>query len=328
MKNKETQTKRLTLDKFNYLRGDRPKLSILLPGIRSNMWSQLYQSILASCTYTSFELIIVSPHPLPYMFYNYFNVKYVKDNGNPVRAFNIAAQLAEGEIITWATDDGKFIANGIDLVLEFFEKLGEDKKNVLVWKYTEGGKSYIDEYFKINFHQGPDGEGIASKYLPDNYYAFTTVMMYREFFEEIGGFSSSYEATAMALNDFGIRAQHLGANVELFNLLPIFACSQQEDTTGDHGPVHSAQVQNDEPHYNKLYKQKDWENRVELKIDLSTEWKKSPPVWFRKYEEKFKTATLLRIKEEKEHKFMYFGLEAPFSYGPIAIVLSPTPPAK
>ena len=263
---------------------DSPELSVVMPATRPDKWTDVYNSIISS-TSRSFELIIVTNEggSTPPWLWDISNIKIIKDYGSPVRAQCIGASLAEGKLITFTSDDGLFVPYGLDIAIDRLYDMKKNKKNVLVYKYSEGGKPYDDEYFKINYHRGPNGEGIASDYLPEDYFLLNTPLMYREFYEEIGGFSCSYECTAMACLDFAIRAQELGANVELLKGIPILVCEQDEALEGTHTFVHHAQLEHDEPLYESIYKAAGWREKVQLKLDHTTEWKKSPPMWERKY---------------------------------------------
>ena len=69
-----------------------PELSIILPSIRPERLQKVYDSILKS-TSAEFELIIISPYPLPESLEKYKNIKYVRDFGNPTRCHNIGLLL-------------------------------------------------------------------------------------------------------------------------------------------------------------------------------------------------------------------------------------------
>jgi len=47
----------------------KPEISILMPAIRPQNWTKVYESILSS-TRRSFELVIVGPHHYQKIFYN------------------------------------------------------------------------------------------------------------------------------------------------------------------------------------------------------------------------------------------------------------------
>ena len=84
----------------------KPEISIILPGIRRELWDRFYESISIS-TKRTFELIIVGPYPLTEKLESLTNVKYVKDFGSPVRASNIAASICEGKVINVSSVDLK-----------------------------------------------------------------------------------------------------------------------------------------------------------------------------------------------------------------------------
>ena len=91
--------------------------------------------VILKSTSAEFELIIISPYPLPESLEKYKNIKYVRDFGNPTRCHNIGLLLCEAEIITWMADDGIMIEGAIDSHLELLKSLGDDKKNIVVTKY-------------------------------------------------------------------------------------------------------------------------------------------------------------------------------------------------
>jgi hypothetical protein len=256
-----------------------------MPGIFVDKWEDVYNSIISS-TSRSFELIVVTNGYglyTPKTFWMMPNIKIVKDYGSPVRAHAIGASLAEGKLITWIPDDGKFAPYGLQTALEKFDEMGENKKNILTYKFTENEKVYSDEYYKINFHQDKEGNGIGSKHIPDNYYILNHCIMHRTYYEELGGFDCSYEGTAMAYIDFSIRAQYDGARVQLLKGMPILNCTQFESQDPAHSCVHNAQLSHDEPYYSSVYKRSDWAEKVKIKLTLSEEWRRAPIGWPRKY---------------------------------------------
>ena len=235
-------------------------------------------------------------------------MKIIKDFGSPVRAHCIGASLAEGELITWISDDGLCTPGGLETAIDALYDVEENPKNVVIYKYSEGEKTYIDEYFKISFHRGPNGEGIASEYLPEDWYIFNSPLMYREFYEDLGGLNCSYEATALAMTELGIRAQEEGAIVHLLKGAPIVCNTQDAPLEGSHTHIHNAQESNDEPLYESIYKFPDWRERISLKLDYAAEWKTAPIVWPRKW------GPVMNYVEEifREHH----GLESsPRAYG-------------
>ena len=262
---------------------DKPELSVVLPGNHPHLWTKVYNSIIGATT-RSFELIVVTPMgaTVPPWFWYSPNIKVIKDYGSPVRAHAIGATLAEGKLITWIPDDGEFAPAGLDAAIDKLYEMGTDHKNIVTYKFTENEKVYTDEYYKINFHKGENGEGIASEYISDDYYLLNHCIIYRDYYEELGGIDCSYEGTAMAYVDFSIRAQHNGASVHLLGGIPILNCSQYTDGDTRHSHVEKAQKEHDEPAYFETYKASNWRETVVPKLNVFN-WKESPVAWPRKY---------------------------------------------
>src|SRR5690349_654772 len=196
---------------------NKPEISIVLPGIRRDNWKKLYDSIEES-TKRTFELIIVGPtEPPPSL--NVKSVKFFKDLGNPVRASNIAASLAEGKLITWAADDGVYIPSALDNNINLLYSM-PDKGilgtfgNVVVAKYYEGETKILqpDYYFKIN-----GADCTRSPQIPDHWWIFNVAIMYRKYFDYLKGWSPLFEVCPMAHTDMAIRAQDAGSEVLMSN---------------------------------------------------------------------------------------------------------------
>ena len=108
-----------------------------MPAIRKERWDEVYKSILAS-TKCSFELIIVGPYPPTDFLSDKAGVKYIKDLGTPTRANNLGALVAEGDLVCWTSDDGLFLPENLDKLIEEYESMPANLKNVVVAKYYEG----------------------------------------------------------------------------------------------------------------------------------------------------------------------------------------------
>lgn len=258
---------------------DKPNISIVLPAIRQDRWDSLYDSIVGACQRYSFELIICGPLPLTEKLQALSNVKYIKDFGSPMRASNIAAVLAEGDLITWIADDATLAKESIDKNIDYLLGMGDSNKNVVMIKYSEGKNGtekqvLPDEYFYIN------NSGNCSPFLPNHWVLFNHCIMYRSFFEILGGWDCDFEACPMGHNDFAVRAQFLGANVSI-SPFPCLDCDHMEGGSGDHMPIFICQPQRDEPKYRSKYRNPNWTN-ADPKIDINN-WKKSPSVWKERY---------------------------------------------
>ena len=278
---------------------DKPELSVILPGIHPHKWTKVYNSIMGA-TSRPFELILVTPlgATVPPWFWYSPNIKIVKDYGSPVRAHAIGASLAEGKLITCIPDDGKFVSSGLDAAIDKLYAMGTDHKNIVTYKFTENEKVYTDEYYKINFHKGEDGEGIGSEYISDDYYILNHCVMYRDYYEKLGGIDCSYEGTAIAYIDFSIRAQYDGALVQLLEGIPILNCSQFTEGDHRHSDIEKAQKEHDEPVYKERYKTPNWREKMTTKLSVFN-WKESPLLWPRKYKP---------IIEQSGAKYAYFNI--------------------
>jgi hypothetical protein len=258
---------------------EKPILSIILPAIRQERWNNLYDSIEKACKKYTFELIICGPLPLTGKLQALPNVKYVKDLGSPMRASNIAAMLCEGQLVTWIADDAMLAEDSLDNNIDLLYSMGGDYKNCVMIKYSEGksgtAKSVLpDSYFFIN------NSGNYSQYLNNNWLLFNHVLMYRQFFDELGGWDCSFEACPMGHNDFAIRAQFLGAKV-IISPHACLDCDHMEGGTGDHMPIYKCQTFSDEPKYQMRYRNPNWVQQP-MKIPMDN-WKKSPAIWTRRF---------------------------------------------
>lgn len=268
----------------------KPEISIILPAIRRDKWDHFYNSIRES-TKRSFELIICGPYPLTETLQNIQNVKYIKDFGSPTRASAMATLVAEGNLITWSCDDAIMLPGAMDEAIDALYSMGNNYKNVVISKYLEGqnGTHKIvqgDWYYHINGSppcpQFPSGARHCtySEHVPEEYYIFNTAIMYRQFFEELGGLDCNYEHVAIADTDLAIRAQVSGANVKLTQVIMYDADHGQPD----HRPVAEAQLQFDEPLYLAKYKDPNWREKLEVNIDINN-WKNFPSLWTRRFQQ-------------------------------------------
>ena len=259
---------------------NKPDISIILPAIRQDNWDKLYDSILLACKKYTFELILCGPLPLTEKLQLLENVKYVKDLGCPTRASNIAGLLAEGKLITWIADDGVMLEDSLDLNIELLYSMGDFYKNVVIVKYFEGPDGtkkdeQLDSYFYVW------NTVIRSPYVPPRWVTFNNPIMYRKFYDEMGGLDVSYESCPMAHIDFGIRCQVAGAKTTI-SPTPFLDVGHMPEETGDHKAIHRSQKNFDEPLIIKKYHNPNWpvDNPLVLSIDT---WKLVPSKWLRRF---------------------------------------------
>lgn len=259
----------------------KPEISIILPSIRPDRLSAFYESLCASTT-RQFELIVVSPYPLPSELEPYRNIKYARDFGNPTRAQNIALLLAEGRLVTWQADDAIMIPGALDTHIDLLDEMGDDPKNVIVAKYQEGQvgstdreKMHPDSYFMLGTTPA------ASRYLPGELWLFNVAFMHRTFLEALGGFDADFEGTWVSQTDLAIRAQAAGAIVKMSGL-PCMICDHMPGSTGDHQPIYECQTFHDQPRIQAMYGNPTWSQTRQLGLPIMN-WKQAETIWTRRF---------------------------------------------
>lgn len=247
-------------------------LSVLMPAIRPEKWVNLYRSVINS-TKRKFELILVSPYKLPKELENRPNIKYVKDFGSPNRCFNIALTLAEGEYCTWGADDGLYQPGVLDKAIDILESTS-DEKTIVSMATIEAARHYSEEFCFINKHNE-----ISSPYIPDHYRLLALGMMKTKYFKKLGGVNCMFETHAIGHIDLSIRSQNDGAKF-IFLKDIVMRLTHMPGTSGDHAPMHYAQIDHDEVLYRKLYRDSTYKPVNHLDI---WDWKKSPTIWNRRF---------------------------------------------
>jgi len=254
-------------------------LSICLPAHRTNLWQNLYESISRAVgdKYT-WELVMVGPNNPPPFFDDKNNFKFYKDYGSPARCFQISITLAEGELVTWASDDGYYLDNSLSSCIEQYRNL-EGKKNILVVRHVEGidhtGKPPPKDFWRAWHHPTLRLPGI-----PQDFFIILNGMMKLDYLRELGGVDCLYENYNMNLHDLAFRAQRAGSKIHLSNVTALNC--DWNPSSGDHVPVAKAHNEHDYPLFVSLMSQ-DQTNRI--KIDIFN-WTKSPKVWKRRFGDK------------------------------------------
>lgn len=250
-------------------------ISVIVPGVRPDRFKKLYAS-LHNSTKRSFELIVCGPYYPPKEMEEIRNFKFVSDYGSPVRASNIAAELATGEYITWAADDAVFTEGSLDEFITSFKSSGV---HVLTCKYLEGKDEVIkkrqpDSYFMMN-----GSHWTACSMFPNDYPLFNVGIMKRSTFEDLGGWDCSYEGTFYSHADMAARAFMRGKDVGFCPGIFLLDCDHSQD---DHKPIEDAQTNYDMP----MFKGKYGDTTSSLhppSIPALKEWRDSPPVWKRRF---------------------------------------------
>jgi len=265
------------------------KLSVLVPGIRSHLWRDLYDSIKISFS-ESWEMVIIGPFEPSEDLMNEGNVKYIKDFGSPIRCQQIGLVQSEGEWITWAADDGQFFQSSLDIAFKHLEEKKDTAtplyKNLVMGKYYEGYTGEVDQtqgalrhmsedfYYILNNH---DGNQFAN--MPEKCYMLNVGIVSKQLLEEVGGWDCQFEVCPLSYNDLAIRIKKYGVNFIIQNEM-MYHCTHMPVRSGDHGPIHDAQTTHDAPLFASIYSDPAQKDRIHIKLD---NWKNSMDYWTRRF---------------------------------------------
>jgi hypothetical protein len=242
-------------------------LSIVIPSIRTEGWETLLDDISAACTKYTHEVIFVGPEAHECIKYR-DNVKYVKDLGSPNRAQQIGLTLCEGKYVTWLVDDYETGPFHLDEFIDVLE-CETSTKTVVIGNYNEAGTVAV-ENFSIK-HCYASGSFINPAWV-----IFNVAFMNRKYIEWLGGFDCAYQVTCLGHTDLAVRAQADGCKV-INTGLNIGSLKHMPNITGDHGPVHYAQVEEDQPRFRA-----NTEREVNTRVNMDN-WKWSSPIWKRRF---------------------------------------------
>lgn len=253
------------------------QISVLVPGIRTNNWYALYKTILKAY-HGSFEIIFVGPTPPPADFELLSNVKYIRDYGTPIRAQQIALVHSEGDWITWAADDGGYYPRALDTAWYKLTEFDMNYKTLVMGKYIEGTAN-PDGMRDTSYYILSNHDASRSRWLNKDYLMLNVGLVSRQLLMEVGGWDCQFEVCPMSYNDLACRLQNHKVKFIVQDEM-MFWCTHMPGHEGDHGPVHDAQILNDQPLYQSIYSQKGCEERVFIPLD---NWKSSPEKWHRRF---------------------------------------------
>lgn len=240
-------------------------LSIVIPGIRPDRWGRVLESIRNSCSKEYEVLFIgpVKPQEAPECC-DADNVRVIEDLASPNICQHKAMSYTKGDVLHIFSDDCLFEKDAIDRCMDAME--GYD---AVVANYDEGGNCAVPD-FSLN-------HCYAKTATPDSFVIFNTAFMRRQRFFDLGGFDCNYETLCVAQADLAARWQYEGFSVKVENI-KLSACGHMPGTSGDHGPMHWAQILNDIPYYKYAHRFQPYSNKVDY-----DNYKKQPEVWSRRF---------------------------------------------
>lgn len=254
-------------------------LSVICPGIRTKNWEKLYNSVGESFQGT-WEIVFVGPYDLPEELKSKENIRYIKDWGSPIRCQQIGLISSRGDWINWAADDGYFLPQSHDVAFEKLRQVSFDSKYLVMGKYREGDGD-TDPMTKDAYYILSNHDVTRIKWINNDYYMLNVGVVSRELLLDVGGWDAeNFEVCPMAYNDLAIRLQKYGVKFLIQDEL-MFKCGHMSGHQGDHGPIHDAQVDFDQPRFRRIYMDNNnFKNRI--KIDINN-WKLTPEKWIRRF---------------------------------------------
>lgn len=255
-------------------------LSLLLPGIRTNHWVKTYETAKQSCGKYNWEIIIAGPFfPPPEL--NLPNVKFIKTFSCPSTACQMAATLAEGDLILNIPDDAIFTDRGFEMSVDLFNAVREYKTIVNV-RITEGhnygGGHLPDHYWSVNNHPTLRQPGI-----PRNYRVSLGHMMDAKYFKEMGGFDCGYEYPNFNSHDLMFRCQYDGCKI-YDSPTDVMLCNWYTNRAVDHGAIEDA-YEDDLRRFTTKYADPNALNPDTVRIPFDN-WKQYSDPWKRRFSSK------------------------------------------
>lgn len=236
------------------------KLSIIIPSIRTNKHLDVMKSISRSCTKYEYEIIFIGP------FYNGrnadYNASFISDYASPNICQHKAISHCTGDIVHVFSDDCTFEDGSIDKCLDAIDC------DAVVANYDEGGNQAVQN-FSLN-------HCYAKTCTPDSFVIFNTAFMRKDKLLELGGFDCNFETLCVAQADLAARWQFSGFSVKVVDIR-LSSCGHMPGTSGDHAPMHYAQLNNDIPRYQMKYL-----SQPNLVVDFDN-FKNHPSVWTRRF---------------------------------------------
>tara|TARA_Y100000310_G_scaffold345003_1_gene461106 strand:- start:2326 stop:3156 length:831 start_codon:yes stop_codon:yes gene_type:complete len=234
-------------------------VSIVIPGFRTPNWINVYNSAAKACKRYNWEIVFIAPFDLPEELKDKGNVTLVKSLGNVPRCVQIGIPKTNSELFFLTVDDCEFAEDSLDLSLdEFMRTCSEEDAMAMI--YGEGGNLMETKYWEVKTHGDFRLPGINQSWKIAN-----QCIMHKKRFIELGGLDcENFEYLDKPIHDFMFRLQKAGGNI-VFS--PVHCCIATwfPGESGDHAPIHHAQISHDTPIFNTMYSMPTYYNdRVKL----------------------------------------------------------------
>jgi len=260
------------------------KVSLILPSIRTHLLQAFYESAEKACSLYNWELIIVGPFEPPEDLLRKKNVNYISSYANPSICTQIAVKYATGQYIYNCVDDGLFTPNCIDDAI----KLGDamitrgSEEWVINMRYRESEKGDRPP-FDQNYWSAMNTK--IGKHLPgieNNWQIALHFFMLRSYYNWLGGVDPRFEYVNHGAHDLMFRIQGNGGIV-IPSITEGLICTHVPETTGDHAPIHHAQLGPDQELFDKIYSVPEV-TRSRYRLAYWA-YEKMPNIWRRRFPE-------------------------------------------
>ena len=247
------------------------KLSVFMPTIRTHLLEEWYSTLEKSCDRHPFEAVLCGPFDIPTSLSDRKNVKFIKDFGNPTRAGQIAAINCEGDYLYHTTDDVAFFPQVIS------NELDKIKENHIVGMRYREGEGHLGNKLDASYWYAPNAYGDFPG-VDQNWGICVHFLMSRKLFLKYGGFDCRWQYLNHAGHDLLFRVQKNEAVEYCLSDEEASSADWMPNITGDHAPIHHAQIQDDDPLF-----QREWffENDRGV-IDLHN-YKDQSSIWNKRF---------------------------------------------
>ena len=250
-------------------------ISIVIPGIRTPNWKALYDSVGRACKRYTWEIVFISPFDLPKELQNEDNITLVKSLGSVPRCVQIGVPKCKSELFFLTVDDCYFNEDSIDLSMDKFKQVCQ-YEDAMTMLYGEGGNLMESKYWEVKTHNDFRLSGIDQSWRIAN-----QCIMHKDYFIDLGGLDCEhYEYLDKPIHDIMFRLQRAGGKIEVS---PVYCCIATwfPEESGDHSPIHNAQMFRDTPYFNIMYSDPSmWKDRI--KIDYNN-YLNADMVWLKRF---------------------------------------------
>ena len=271
-------------------------ITVILPGIKPEGWSEIYNSVVESVGNHSFEFIGIGPYTPEDKLLQKDNFVFLKDFGHPSRCLQHATTIAKGKFMTWGSEDGIFQPEALSNCIKLLqEKNREDGITIRYFEqdiHNDAPQPNQEKLWNAHYHRDLQLPGVAVDYKIAN-----IAMYYLDYYKEVGGIDCRFEHVNMNCNDLAFRIQAAGGKIypspdivikqtnistknESVHRLPIGMTIKKTPKEGLPA-IERAYHENDYPLFYDIYS-KTGAAHERIKIDYDN-WKFASEVWERRF---------------------------------------------